>query len=483
MFRRSLHQIGSHAQPELDARSCPGPATARWLAAAFALYGLLATAFLAINMPPFQNPDEPAHFLRAAQVADGRLIGTRYSVTRADGSSQTTAGGPVDPAVLTAAAPFVAMMSHPNARATRANWEPRVDWSGTRSMASFPNTAIYPPLFYAPAAVGVLVGQAARMSVVQTLMVSRLLTGVAAVAIGVVAIACAGGAAAWIFAVLTLPMTLSLIASSSQDALLLACSALAGALLMRILRGPGGRNGPALAALVVTLALVATARPTYGALAVMPLALAKVRLRWRILAAAVIVACVASWSSIAAALALADTGEVAGANPAAQMAHIRDAPLLMADVVRQTLAHNWRNYVVEFVGQLGWLDTALPQAYHAAARVMLAVAAMATMLRSGPMRTSVGSRLTIAAGLLLAATGLFAAAYLTWSLPGNAVVEGVQGRYLLPLALAGGAALLPALGSPRLAPVHCALTAAVAAFPVVTLAVVMRTVVLRYYLG
>ena len=83
--------------------------TARWLAAAFVLYGLLATAFLAINMPPFQNPDEPAHFLRAAQVADGGLTGTRFSTTGADGSRQVTAGGWADPALLRAAAPFEAL--------------------------------------------------------------------------------------------------------------------------------------------------------------------------------------------------------------------------------------------------------------------------------------------------------------------------------------------------------------------------------------
>src|SRR5258705_3451697 len=65
----------------------------RLLAAAYVLYGLVATVFLAINMPPFQNPDEPNRFLRAAQLADGGLLGTRFSTTRADGLSHLTAGG------------------------------------------------------------------------------------------------------------------------------------------------------------------------------------------------------------------------------------------------------------------------------------------------------------------------------------------------------------------------------------------------------
>ena len=41
---------------------------ARRIAAVFTLYGLLATVLLAINMPPFQNLDEPNHLLRAAQL-------------------------------------------------------------------------------------------------------------------------------------------------------------------------------------------------------------------------------------------------------------------------------------------------------------------------------------------------------------------------------------------------------------------------------
>lgn len=457
--------------------------TARWMAAAFVLYGLLATAFLAINMPPFQNPDELAHFLRAAQVADGGLVGTRFSTMEADKSRHITAGGWADPALLTAFAPFNKLIFHSDTRATRASWAPRVHWSDTRVMESFPNTAIYPPLFYMPSAIGVLVGRVARMTVVQTLVVSRLLTGVAAVAVGAAAIACAGGAAVWIFAILTLPMSLSLIASSSQDALLLACSALAGALLVRTLRWPSGRNGEMLAGLVVTLGLVAIARPPYGALAMLPLALTKVRLRWRILAAAAIAACVTVWSGVAAATALTNIGGFIGADPAAQLARLRGDPLLVVQVAWETLTQYWRAYLETFVGQLGWLDTALPCAYHAAAHAMLGIAAMAAMLGLRGERISVGSCLVIAVGLLLSVAGVFAIQYLTWTVPGHATVEGVMGRYFLPIALAGGG-LLPALGGTRWARLgHNALVVVVAAFPVVTLAVVMRAVVLRYYLG
>jgi uncharacterized membrane protein len=188
-------------------------------------------------------------------------------------------------------------------------------------MQAYPNTVVYPPFFYIPSAIGVLVGRVAKMTVVETLEVSRVMTGMAAVAVGAAAIACAGGAAVWIFMILTLPMSLSLIASSSQDGLLLACSALAGALVVRALRWPSNSNWKLFAWLVVTLGLVAMARPPYGVLAVLPLGLTKLQLRWRILAAAAIVGCVAVWSGITLATSLTNTGEFIGSDPVAQMAY------------------------------------------------------------------------------------------------------------------------------------------------------------------
>src|SRR5471030_1605861 len=115
---------------------CPpvGVLTARRIATVFVLYGLFATAFLSVNTPPFQNPDEHAHFLRAAQLADGGLVGTRFSSIGADGKSDISAGGPSDPAILKASEPFNALIFHPDKRAAFTDWAPRVHWSNSRVM-------------------------------------------------------------------------------------------------------------------------------------------------------------------------------------------------------------------------------------------------------------------------------------------------------------------------------------------------------------
>jgi hypothetical protein len=362
-----------------------GAITAWWMALVFVIHGLTAVAFLAINVPPFQIPDEPTHFMRAAQIADGTLIGTRLSENGADGLPRIKAGGPLDPGIQSSFNAFSRLPFHPDQRASRADWEPDIHWSEKRVFSDFPNTALYPPILYLPSVLGVLAGQKARLSVVQTLVLSRLLTGVTAVALAAVAIAAAGGAATWLFTILALPMSVSLMASASQDALLIACSALAAALVFRVLRSPNSWNRISLAGVVATLSLAGMARPPYAALAVLPLGLVKMPLRWRIVAAALIVLCVITWSLLVMASTWTNySSALTGADVARQLEMLRGNPLFVGHVMAATLREHWQGYLASFVGVLGWLDTPLPTSYYAVALCMLAIAALTAMLGTEP---------------------------------------------------------------------------------------------------
>lgn len=457
--------------------------TARLLAVAFVIYGLIAIAFLGVNMPPFQNPDEPNHFLKTAQIADGRLFSTRFSGTAADGSTIAYAGGRVDPGPLIAYRLFTGLIAHPDVRATRAYWEPRVLWSNERVMLGFPNTAMYPPVLYTPAAVGVVIGRVARWSVTRTLALSRVLTGVAAVALGAVAVAVAGAGAASIFAVLTLPMSLSLMASVSQDALLLSCSALVGAILLR-LRRETARPEAWLAALVGLLVLIVTAKPPYAPLGLIVLGVSAVRWRARIVALAVIVAAVVGWSAFVAATAYTNFGHRPGTpvDPSAQVSLLIEHPARIFVVVWRTFSDSSGLYLNEFIGRLGWLDTVLPALYQWTAVAMLGVAAVVSSLPVRRDPAGAFGRASITAGILLAAFGTVVSFYISWTAPGDPLIDGFQGRYFLPLALTA-VGLLPALVRPRLRRLRLALLAGVAAFPIVSLGTVMWAVIERYYLS
>jgi hypothetical protein len=267
------------------------------LAAIMVLYGLIAVVLLSINLPPFQNPDELAHFLRAEHISRGYLIGQRFDTYKS--------GGPVDENIFLAHAPFADIPSSPDVKVDHAKYARagELRWGGKGQIDNFPNTANYPPFLYAPSVVGIWIGKLADLPILQTLYLSRLLSGMVCVAVGGAAIALAGTFGPWLFAVLLLPMSMSLMAAVSQDGLMFSLAALSATIIARAVTGGGtapaaggsvpAAGGPVPAAggpvparsfavLVVCLALIGMARPPYAALALLVLAIPGVRRNARI---------------------------------------------------------------------------------------------------------------------------------------------------------------------------------------------------------
>ena len=282
---------------------------------------------------------------------------------------------------------FVGLHFNPQARATAQMFAQAeaVTWANSGSAASaFSNTALDPPPFYLPGAAAILAGKFADLSVVATLRLARIANGLLSVAVGAVAIALAGAAAPWIFVLLSLPTTLSVMGSASHDGPMIACAALAAAILLNAY--PGARlaaSRRAFALMCAAIALVASARPIYAPLAVLPLLVSGQRLAVRVGAVAAIVAVVGLWSWIVAPLVPLQLA--VDANPAAQTALLRSDPLNFLVVVARTVKVGFWHLLETFVGRLGWIDTDLPAGYHVFARVELFVAAVATVagLRTG----------------------------------------------------------------------------------------------------
>jgi len=463
--------------------------TGSTLAAIMVLYGLIAVVLLSINLPPFQNPDELAHFLRAEHISRGYLIGQRFDTYKS--------GGPVDENIFLAHAPFADIPSSPDVKVDHAKYARagELRWGGKGQVDNFPNTANYPPFLYAPSVVGIWIGKLADLPILQTLYLSRLLSGMVCVAVGGAAIALAGTFGPWLFAVLLLPMSMSLMAAVSQDGLMFSLAALSAAIMARAVTGgtvpAAGGPVPArsFAVLVVCLALIGMARPPYAALALLVLAIPGVRSKARIAGAGAVVASTVLWSLLAAALSqvpLARSDVVP--DPRAQIDFLLESPSRIVAVAVQTMDTYLVHYRQQFIGQLGWLEVTLPNSYYATAWIALLVAFIACLpvagaapgLR-GPNRRSIILAVSAVTCTIL---GLFGIQYLTWTAPGSAIVEGVQGRYFIVLALLAAPFLRFALPAGRAVALNR--TWAVAAtilFPAISLAVMMRQVVVRYYLS
>jgi uncharacterized membrane protein len=302
---------------------------------------------------------------------------------------------------------------------------------------------------------------------------------VACIIVGYLALVLAEKARLYLFTVLLLPMSVALFSSVTQDGLLLVTAALACSLLVRGLSEGRPMTRTEVLGAAACLALVGTAKPPYILLSLLLLFVKSERPSWARLGALAAVAVGVFWQLLMAVLV--ETPLVRPGiklDPSAQIAYLLHRPIAAAGIAVATLRHSGAEYASQFVGVLGWLDTVLPKPYYGVALLIL-IASAAVSWSVEPKSGRRGSAWMLLI-LILTGVGVFAALYIAYTPVGAPMVDGVQGRYFLPIAL-----FLPlVLIGPRQMPGRPWLrwvTAGVLLFPLVSTFVVERALTLRYY--
>lgn len=446
------------------------------------LYAVMALAFgllLAWTTPPFQLADETTHFERADALTFGPAA---FARSGPDGDGYMTAT--VHQAVIDAEQRTDRLKFHPEAKALRDDLGSGPDRLDGRTARIAPGQA-FNPLLYAPAGAAVAWGRHFGWTVLDTLRLARHLNLFASIGLGVVALSLAGGARLPIFALLMLPMSLALGAGVSQDGPILGLTALMVALVSRAMfEDRPLRRWESLAA-ALAAALVAVAKPPCVVLALLLLVVPADDRRLNTVAAGLALIAAVAWNAWMTAAGWPPPPPP-GLSPDlhAQLKLLLGHPDRLPAIAAATFEVHGEGYLRQMVGVLGWLDAPLPETFYPPAFAMLAAALLIPL----SVGVSGGWRMVRAAAPLLAATGaalVFAALYLSWSAVGASVIEGVQGRYLLPLAL-----MLPlAIEGPRPllrgglgGGLRMLLSAAVLAFPLVSLVVTQQALISRYYM-
>ncbi|HEX6864509.1 MAG TPA: DUF2142 domain-containing protein, partial [Thermoanaerobaculia bacterium] len=103
-----------------------------------------------------------------------------------------------------------------------------------------------------------------------------------------------------------------------------------------------------------------------------------------------------------------------------------------AGIVAEDYLHRGRRYAAQIVGQLGWLDVNLPKPLLWGYAFVLGVL---TLLDTRPEVAVRPWQRALLAGLAIATMALVSASqYASWTPYGAKHVEGIQGRYFIPLA-------------------------------------------------
>jgi uncharacterized membrane protein len=455
---------------------------APWL---FVLIATIACLFLAWNMPPFMNADELAHAQRADVTTFGHLIGERVGTPQ-----ERVAGGMVDVPLAEAAGVFNDLQFDPTEKVRQADFDEaaRYRFDGRIAQTGFPGAAVYPPVFYGPASLGLGFGKALGWRILDSLYLARVLTALSCVAVGFLALQTAGRARLPLFALLTLPMSVSLYSSVSTDGLLLTTTALGVALISRAIFEDRALLPKEALLAALCFGLAAATKPPYAALALIFLVAPGLSAKWRGLSAGLAIALCAGWNMwMAAAVRTPTRLPGTAVDPTAQVAHLLAHPETILPIATRTLSEEWDFYVRSFVGVLGWLDTPLPDGVYPFALGGLALAFLAALTAWRSTRWSLAKALA-APLALVAAGGVFLGMYLVWSDVGLDQVNGVQGRYFLPLAvfltlLVEAPASVSGPSRRKRMALRDGAAWLVLLAPVAFLAITQRAVILRYYLA
>ncbi len=432
-----------------------------WL---FLIYAVPFVIVLSSITPPFQVADELAHLQRADEIRHGEIISERLG--------GTIDGGWIEMGALYQAMPFHSEVKETVAQATEAGG---IRWIGPKEKINFQNTAQYGPLFYLPQVIGLLLGRMAGISLARTAVLVRMLNGLTACAVSFLALSICRRGRALTFATLLLPMTLSEFASASQDASIISLSILVVAMASRLLteRRPASIGEFAVFASIVVAATMA--RPTMFALAFLsPAFVTRGDSAWRSksLIGAAAIAIVIIWMRILSGL----TPPVPSDESISGQFHLVLAnPLLLPTVMLKTFVQNGVWLLKTIIGYLGWTDAVMPDWYYRTAGIALVMALIAPGNRGPSLYPGMLGLVAVAA--LVTATSL--ALYLTWTALGADTINGLQGRYILPvLPLLAWA--IPEYG-PRAKRLLMLSWYPVLLFPLMTLAVTPSVIVERYY--
>jgi hypothetical protein len=463
-------------------------AVRRNLAIIYACLTIPTGLFLATTTPPLQTPDAIFHIYRAFQVANGKFIATRVGAS---------SGGQVDAALIDLSNLMFPMAARPDEKYD-ASWRNKViglRWSGRLVDAEFPGSSIYPAYAYIPQAIVIRAGRAFGLSVVQTYTLACVFDLMVGVVLTAWAIFIGRRVSLPILVVGSLPCTLMLFSSVSDEVLLIPACFLLIAYVdrfmheNRLVRIRDLVVGGALATLCIT------ARPPYAGLlllAFIPGLLFDANDYYQPLRriVAVVVMMLIAFAFIelfshAASIPVAPPRSISG-----QIHFLLLHPLDIPRIAWTTLQTWGAFYWVSFVGVLGWLDTHLHPAYYRSAILALLLTLVVPGFNARQTeRYPLQSRCVVLLVCLLCLGMIFGSLYLFWTPVGKDVVEGVQGRYFLGLAPLVALALPMIASAPpdnRAGRGRLALTALgtalVLSFPIYGYLEVIRAVFNRFYL-
>ena len=436
----------------------------------FLVAALLGGLIFVFVTPPFQVPDEPAHFYRAYSVSEGQFF---------MGGKNGKNPRPL-PASLRALVEILVddVPFHPETRIQPGTWT-RAREVQLRphevERISPPSSLQYSAVPYLPQAAGIAVGRLFGASPLALVFFARTANLLAAVGLIYFAI-CQLPGYRWLAVLLALmPMAMFLRSSVSVDAGITAIAYLLTATIAKIAFGAAPMHGRWDFGLLVVLSLsLCLTKPVYFPLVLVVLVIPSSRLPIQRPGFVLLAVLVFSIGAVIMTLAISQPAvDGISARIDSLVDEILTNPFdLLGQILVDYIRHAPR-YGAEFIGRLGWLDTPLPLVLLGS---YLAFLIVYTVFDSGPQAiVTPRQRLVLALVIVASLMAISTAMYFI-----NGRMAGIQGRYFHPIALAA-AWIFHSGHRLKFADEGWVLPAGVALLSVISFTVTAITICHRYY--
>jgi uncharacterized membrane protein len=385
------------------------------------LLGAITGFIFVLITPPFQVPDEGAHFFRAYQTATLQL-----KLENRDGRI----GADLPRSLLSTRMLFDGFALHPDQKVDRSLYARALDLNYSEN--AFCSTILpYPPVAYVAQAAGIAIGKTVSPAPIVGFYFARIMN----LALFLFLILCAirlMPSMKWGMALLALmPMTLYEASSVSADAYTIGISFLMIAFLLNLATGEGTLSAREIGFMLAGTVLLALAKPGYSPLALLAFLVPRERFetgsrKFLVTGGMSIIVLMIGIFSIRTmpGLVLGPPG----VDSAAQLRFILAHPFVYLAVLFRCIFR--ASQFGSFIGWFGWLELRLPLWIIVPYGLLLISAAF----EKRPIFVNRKKYLYIAGLFVLLAAVIFTIQYLSYTPVGKRSIDSVQGRYFIPFA-------------------------------------------------
>ncbi|MGB7275835.1 MAG: DUF2142 domain-containing protein [Geitlerinemataceae cyanobacterium] len=408
--------------------------------------GLFGCLFIFVT-PPFQVADEYLHFYRAFQISEGQWIaqqqaGDCYGYSRYF-EKEICLGGRLPRSLLTTVRGSSQddLRFHPERKQDIRDIFAGLNLplnNSDRIFIKFNTTGLHAPIPYIPQAVGIAIGKSLHLSPLLIFYFGRFSNFIVWLILAWIALKTTPiGKLVFLLLLLT-PMSLFQASSLSADALTNGLAFLWMAIVFKLSLDrqtsmqPKHTIGLLGFSMLLCLSKIAYF-PLLFLFFIIPYKKLKTRVRYAIMMASIAIASfsvILIWSSVVDRIYVPLS---VGILPDRQIEFVLDRPLEFAATFGRTFVREGINYLHQFIGVLGWIDTPLPGFFVLSYWTVLIFVSLFVQFGNSSTTISFKQKIIISIVLALNIVVLSSLAYL-WNPIGSQSIGGIQGRYFIPIS-------------------------------------------------